>query len=322
VSVEFRADQLPIESRLEWWGQLLDTALVPLEHRFDHGPEFDCRIVTGEIGPIRVADSITGPGVSARTPRLIRRSDPELYMISVLTRGEMLVEQDDRQARVTPGDLAFFDPSRPARRVHSAMHVITVSVPKAMLPFEQDELAKLTGARIPGDRGVVAVASALTRQLADSLDEVSAGEAAQLGTSAVDVLSVAVASRLDRAGAVTPQVRQEALLHRCYAFIEEQLSDPELSPTRVAAAAHVSLRYLYKMFEDQPATVSGWIRQRRLERCRRDLLDPALAARAVSAIAARWGLLNSAHFSRAFREAYGLPPAEFRSQHTASADSS
>ena len=32
----------------------------------------------------------------------------------------------------------------------------------------------------------------------------------------------------------------------------------------------------------------------------------------VSAVAARWGLPDSAHFSRLFRRTYGLPPAEYR----------
>jgi AraC-like DNA-binding protein len=32
----------------------------------------------------------------------------------------------------------------------------------------------------------------------------------------------------------------------------------------------------------------------------------------VSAVAARWGLVNAAHFSRAFRAAYGLSPVEYR----------
>jgi transcriptional regulator GlxA family with amidase domain len=38
----------------------------------------------------------------------------------------------------------------------------------------------------------------------------------------------------------------------------------------------------------------------------------------VSAIAARWGLVNAAHFSRAFRTAYGLPPVEYRTIATGS----
>ena len=58
--------------------------------------------------------------------------------------------------------------------------------------------------------------------------------------------------------------------------------------------------------------MAGWIRERRLERCRRDLTDPTLADWSVTAIALRWGLTDPAHFSRAFRTAYGLSPTEYR----------
>jgi transcriptional regulator GlxA family with amidase domain len=58
--------------------------------------------------------------------------------------------------------------------------------------------------------------------------------------------------------------------------------------------------------------VAGWIRSRRLERCRRDLADPSLAAHPVAAIATRWGFASAADFSRAFRTAHGVPPAEYR----------
>ena len=38
----------------------------------------------------------------------------------------------------------------------------------------------------------------------------------------------------------------------------------------------------------------------------------------MSAIAARWGLVNAAHFSHAFRTAYGLSPVEYRTMATGS----
>ena len=128
----------------------------------------------------------------------------------------------------------------------------------------------------------------------------------------LDLLAVALGSRLDRAEELPPETRQRALVLRIRAFIEEHLGDPELTPGMVAAAHYVSVRYLHKLFETEFATVAEWIRRRRLERCRRDLLDPALQALPVNAIAARWGLLNAAHFSRAFRAAYGAPPQEYR----------
>jgi AraC-like DNA-binding protein len=57
-------------------------------------------------------------------------------------------------------------------------------------------------------------------------------------------------------------------------------------------------------------TRGAW--QRRLECCRQELSDPALAARPVAAIAARWGFSSAGDFSRVFRAVHGLPPAEYR----------
>jgi AraC-like DNA-binding protein len=80
----------------------------------------------------------------------------------------------------------------------------------------------------------------------------------------------------------------------------------------VAAAHHVSVRYLQKLFEDEGATVTGWIRARRLEHCRRDHAAAEFAEVPACSIAARWGLVDAAHFSRLFKAAYGLPPGEYR----------
>ena len=82
----------------------------------------------------------------------------------------------------------------------------------------------------------------------------------------------------------------------------------------MAAAVHVSLRHLQKLFERRGATITGWIRDRRLERCWHDLADPALAHRPVGAIAASWGLVDAAQFSRTFRARYGRTPREHRSE--------
>lgn len=101
-------------------------------------------------------------------------------------------------------------------------------------------------------------------------------------------------------------------LQRVLRFIDDSLADPALSPRIVADAHHMSIRKLYNLFEGHSTTVADWIRWRRLEGCRRDLRDPAQRRTPVSAIGARWGLPNPAHFSRAFRAAFGAPPTEYR----------
>jgi AraC-like DNA-binding protein len=105
---------------------------------------------------------------------------------------------------------------------------------------------------------------------------------------------------------------RRALVLRIQDFIEDRLPDPELTPREIAAAQHISLRYLHKLFETQDRTVASWIRHRRLERVRRDLEDPVSHERPVSAIGVRWGFPDPASFNRVFRSKYGVPPGEYR----------
>jgi AraC-like DNA-binding protein len=69
---------------------------------------------------------------------------------------------------------------------------------------------------------------------------------------------------------------------------------------------------LHKLFAAEHQTVSEYIRGLRLERCRRDLLDPRLADRTVSAIAFRWGFGDLSGFNRAFNATFGASPRDVR----------
>jgi AraC-like DNA-binding protein len=80
----------------------------------------------------------------------------------------------------------------------------------------------------------------------------------------------------------------------------------------IAAAHHISVRLLHKLFQEQGQTVAGWIRARRLEGCQRDLLEPAEAGRPVAALAARWG-----YRSAIISAASSAPPTASRHTNTA-----
>lgn len=95
-------------------------------------------------------------------------------------------------------------------------------------------------------------------------------------------------------------------------FIDQHLADAELTPAGIAAAQHMSVRSLQRLFARHKLTVAGWVRAQRLARCRSDLADPRLCQLPVQHIAARWGFTAAAHFSRSFRAAYGITPNEFR----------
>ncbi|MGR6918715.1 helix-turn-helix domain-containing protein [[Actinomadura] parvosata] len=154
-------------------------------------------------------------------------------------------------------------------------------------------------------------ADALSRRTA-SYAKLSDAETSRLSTLILDVLTLALADALDTEGLVPPHARQRALTARIHASIHDNLGDPGLTPGTIAAAQHISRSYLYTLFHRQGHTVAGYIRERRLERCRRDLADPLLAAHPIHATAARWGFTSPAAREQfpdaARRPAHQAPP--------------
>jgi AraC-like DNA-binding protein len=311
VSVVFRTEDTPAESRIDAWEQRIADALLPLRGRHDV-TDFRAALTAGRIGAVRVTEATTPPGECFRTPRMIDGSSESLYEVDVIVRGEVVLTHSGRQARLSAGDLALVDPSRPVTYTSSATTHVSVVFPRALVPLRPEDLTRVAGVRVPGDKGTGALVSSLARQLPQHLNDCGAAEAARLGGAVVDLLSLALSAHLDNQRSLPPEAFHRALLRQVYVFIDEHLGLATLSPSDVAAAHHISLRQLHKLFQAERLTVAGWIRQRRLERCRRDLLDPGQRMRPVSAIAAQWGLPNAAHFSRTFKRAYGVPPAQYR----------
>jgi transcriptional regulator GlxA family with amidase domain len=189
--------------------------------------------------------------------------------------------------------------------------LMTFMFAPSLLPMSRNRIRELTAVPLAG-AGLGDVTSQFLLQIARNIDHISPAEAARLSNAALEVLATRLANALDVNDWETPEARRHAQLTTVKAFIQRHLGDAGLSPAGVAAAHHMSLRSLQQLFHDEGLTVAGWIRKQRLEGCRHDLSDPALVARPVAAIAARWGFPSPGDFSRSFRAMYGLPPAEYR----------
>ncbi len=314
MTILIRTRDVPAAQRHDAWRSIVCDTLGPLDFRSDPDTPLRGEIGAGQLGPVRVGRVKTStPHSVYRTPGLIRRGDPELYRVALAVSGRPRLRQDGRSAALKPGEFAIYDFNRPYELAYdAAVQLAVFSFPREMLALPAGLIAGLTAVPVAAAGGAAALTAPLLRQVALDLDTYQPASAARLSAAVMNLVTAAVAERGDQAGSVPPESREQTLLLRIHAFIEQHLGDANLTPGLVAAAHYISVRYLYRLFETQGTTVASWIRQRRLERCRRDLADPILDALPVSAIAARWGLPDAAHFSRLFRRAYGQPPAEYR----------
>jgi acetamidase/formamidase/AraC-like DNA-binding protein len=158
--------------------------------------------------------------------------------------------------------------------------------------------------------GLADVFSHMLDATARTLENLSDVEWSAVAQSLVDLL-MTMAHRLL---APTSDANHGATLHRICQTIERRLDDPDLVPARVAQAEGISERYLQKLFEGAGDNFTHYVRERRLQRAWADLSNPAEAHRSISEIAYRCGFVDSAHFSRTFRQRFGMSPREFRHQ--------
>lgn len=94
-------------------------------------------------------------------------------------------------------------------------------------------------------------------------------------------------------------------------FVDESLEDAALSPSMIACRFGYSLRTMHAMFAKQGKTVSGEIRNRRLERCKLALAQ-SRSDLSISDLANRWGFSDASHFSKLFKLKYGVGPRAYR----------
>jgi AraC-like DNA-binding protein len=297
---------------LDAWRDVLAQTFVPLEAiPLGDRAAFRGRVQAASVNDLQLS-VVSGSGqVVRRTRRLVQRTAADLFKVGVQLRGRGLVEQDGRVADLAPGDLTVYDTARPYELVFERdFEMLVLVVPRHRLVRRAPKIDDMTAVAVSGAGG----SGALTSSLLKGLDPRTARrgpEAAYLSDAAVDLVAACLAGCQE---SVQPYLGGESVVTAAHRYMEDHVSDPALSPAEVAAAVHVSLRHLQKLFERQGTTIGSWLRERRLEGCWRDLADPGLAHRSVGAIASSWGLVDAAQFSRAFRARYGTTPRAHRAE--------
>jgi AraC-like DNA-binding protein len=246
-------------------------------------------------------------------PQLIAHHSPEYLKVAVHVGGRCVIRQDGREANLSPGEYVVYDTTRPFDfAVSGKFRMYSAILPRQLLRIPAAQLSGLTARRFSSREGMGALLAPFLVELGRQTTKEGSARSIRLADAVFDMLEAALCEQLacDR-----PEGRsrvQSDLMLRTFAFIEQNLSDSGLDGMAIAAAQHISIRQLQRLFESEGRTVTEWIRNRRIEHCRKDLANAEFVAVPVSAIGARWGLVNAAHFSRLFKAAHGLSPREYR----------
>lgn len=250
-----------------------------------------------------------------RLPKEPHLNSQDAYFAVMLLSGGYQLEQNGREVLLQPGDMTVYDATRP-HRIHcpAEFSKLIVSIPRTVLRDRVAGIDRCTALRISGAQGIGCVAANFLRSSAGHADQLQAHEFSGISGQALDLLALAITSV--RPADINLSRSRAASANGIKTFIEQNLRDTHLDTGMVIRNTGLSARYIGYLFADEGTSLMRYVWKRRLENCRKDILNPVYAGHRLSDIAFRWGFNDTAHFSRAFKQQFGCSPREFRLRNT------
>jgi len=309
------------KDRLSYWCDLICDVFVHLESKPLGVPSFFGTISTNHLASIQFSEVYSTSQHVIRSYRQIAKSTEEYFLVSFQLSGEGVVKQNGRIANLSRGDWAIYDSTQPYELLFKdRFKQMVLQIPKRLLISRLPLLEDMTALTIAGNTGLGKVTTDFIQSTNQQIALIPSPLSAQLASTTIDLLVTSLnesclnSERTSRCRTIkTIEIKS---------FVREQLSNPKLSAEMIADASNYSRTYLYSLFQKEELTISQYIKNLRLEKCRQELSLDLPNLRSITEIAFSWGFNDSAHFSRSFKKKFGFSPRAYRNKQLNSDSSS
>ncbi|MDD4913536.1 MAG: helix-turn-helix domain-containing protein [Methylococcales bacterium] len=313
AAIRFSTRDIPAAERGDWLREMIcrNYANIDITSRVDE--DFYSETQIFPLAGLQLS-SIHSSAISIEK----RPGDPDhggqdAYFAVVLLSGRYHLQQDGREASLQPGDMLIYDAMRP-HRIHCPDHFskLIFAIPRPALKHRFRPADACTAVRMAGHAGMGAVASGFLRSWAAEIERLTADELRNLSQQSIDLLAWSLAAIAPTGSPVS--LGQAATLTRVKAAIEPHLSNPLLNSEMIAAMVSLSPRYINSLFAREELSLMRYVLLRRLELCHGDIQHGRHGGLRITEIAFRRGFNDLSHFSRAFRQRFGVSPRELKSR--------
>ncbi len=298
------------------WSEIVKSCISPVIATYPLGDEKDFRgtMTEWQMGNIRFVKATTsGVGIKG-----IHEHDPEhkktgKIWFSFCLDGAIKYSSDDRSHEIHCKNFALINYSRPYQVTFAPnTEALWVCLPGSYFPSAATETELSI---FDGSRGVGHLAFQAFSNIFNQAEHIDSHHYETIAFGAMNFLLAAIREQIDRKK--LPRSRQNSsAMRRIESYVTQQLMNDDLSPQSVADALSMNPRYINKLFEKNGTSLMRWVLKQRLSMAAHLLEVDTGSERTVSAIAYSSGFKNISHFSRVFKDQYGLSPGQYRQQYT------
>ncbi|HEY4352596.1 MAG TPA: helix-turn-helix domain-containing protein [Paraburkholderia sp.] len=230
----------------------------------------------------------------------------EHLFLKVVRSGAMSIEQRGQTVTFGPGDIAVLDPLHMFNEsFRERTRLSILRFPKAALRERGLRHGFPTVCRPDSASADVGAVREFVLNLTSQAGKASEPLLERLGDQCLDLMDVIVNQRdscASRRASVATMLRAKQVIAR-------RIGDPDLSVVRIAEELNISTSCLTRALRANGLSPMRYAWSLRLEHAMRMLAGAPQGA--IQAIAYQCGFASAAHFSRAFKERYGMTPRAY-----------
>lgn len=304
-----------VNSRANYWNDIYSRRFAQVTFNPVDRDGFEAELKVGAVGPISLARVHSQPTDIERNKSHIDRTSGRLFSFMLQVRGTGAFSHYGHETVLEEGDFTLCDNAAPHHfhfRGRTELIIVRIApdVLKSYLPFPE----QVCGLRLSSDQGLASTAGSMAQRLWQLLESgLPEKFSPMLARNLLDMMATSYAIAFDAGARDSTTVGTRKVLAKRY--IEAHLKDPDLTPTRVADALHISPRYLRMLFSGESESVCSYILRRRLEECAKKISNVLWRGHTITEIAFGCGFNSAAHFTRAFRDQYKVTPTQYRRMH-------
>ena len=308
----FSTAHLEPEERYAVWKESI-SVIFDVERKQDElATEFEARLQAYLFEDLILAKTNSSAAHYRRSPLSIRQDGLDMILIQLFIEGEVQFKTGRKVTNAQAGDLVVFDLGQEVANFNTDFHHLSAAFPRELISGIVPRIEHWHGKTLPSGAPMTKLLRQHLLSVFEIGDKVPAASASGIKKATIELIGAAF-----HGGPVPELAGTETLsatiLCQIKRHIRESLTDPSLSPEKLALTFNLSRAQFYRVTKPLDGVMS-YIKKLRLQQCLQEIRKPENLGTSLAEIGYRWGFNDYGTFVRSFKSAFTLTPSEAREE--------